>query len=118
MKTKLTNGDTIETYTDETGTYSACYQIGNKTGDCYQKADEVTNEIEVEPKTLLTLEVGNSREMKWEIGQEDGEGNYSEFRSGSLAAEGDLEALEELKAEADEVWECSSLATRHNLRKA
>jgi hypothetical protein len=48
MKTKLTNGDTIETCTDETGTYSACYQIGNKTGDCYQKADEVTSEVEPE----------------------------------------------------------------------
>jgi hypothetical protein len=48
MKTKLTNGDTVETYTDETGTYSACYQIGNKTGDCYQKADEVTSEVEPE----------------------------------------------------------------------
>jgi hypothetical protein len=48
MKTKLTNGDTIETCTDETGTYSACYQIGNKTGDCYQKADEVTSEVESE----------------------------------------------------------------------
>jgi hypothetical protein len=46
MKTKLTNGDTIETYTDETGTYSARWQIGDKTGDCYQKGDEVTNEVE------------------------------------------------------------------------
>lgn len=44
MQTKLTNGDTIETYTDATGTYSATWQIGNKTGDCYQKGDEVTNE--------------------------------------------------------------------------
>jgi hypothetical protein len=48
MKTKLTNGDTIETYTDETGTYSAKWQIGDKTGDCYQKADEVTSEVEAE----------------------------------------------------------------------
>lgn len=118
MKTKLTNGDTIETYTDETGTYSAKWQIGDKTGDCYQKADEVTGEIEAKPKTLLTLEVGNSREMKWEIGTEDNDGNYSEVRSGSFATKGDLEALEELKSQVDEVWECSSLVTRHNLRTA
>lgn len=48
MKVKLTNGDTIEATKDETGTYSACWQIGDKTGDCYQKADEVTDEVEEE----------------------------------------------------------------------
>jgi biotin operon repressor len=58
MKTKLTNGDTIETYTDETGTYSAKWQIGDKTGDCYQKGDEVTNELE---NTETTKEAAISR---------------------------------------------------------
>ena len=48
MKTKLTNGDTIEAYTDATGTYSAKWQIGDKTGECYQRGDEVSNEVEAE----------------------------------------------------------------------
>lgn len=48
MKVTLTNGDTIEAVKDETGTYSACWQIGDKTGDCYQKGDEVTDEVEEE----------------------------------------------------------------------
>lgn len=75
---------------------------------------DLTDEI----KTLLTLEVGNSREMQWEIGVQYSDGNYSQVRSGSLSAEGDLDALEELESEVDEVWECSSLATRYNLRRA
>ena len=61
MKTKLTNGDTIETYTDETGTYSAMWQIGNKTGDCYQKGDEVTDEADLE--TML-CEQEEPRELR------------------------------------------------------
>jgi hypothetical protein len=70
-------------------------------------------------KTLLILEIASgSKKMPYEIGAEDGDGNYSEVRSGSLAAEGDLEALEELKGEVDEVWECASLSTKHNLKKA
>jgi hypothetical protein len=70
-------------------------------------------------KTLLILEIAlGSKKIPYEIGVEDGDGNYSEVRGGSLAYEGDLEALEELKAEVDEVWECSSLSTKRNLKKA
>lgn len=54
MQTKLTNGDTIETYTDATGTYSAAWQIGNKTGDCYQKGDEVTSETADDERRITT----------------------------------------------------------------
>jgi hypothetical protein len=128
MKTKLTHKKMMNAFRDATAGKRVDMTVNEVTAlvdsiDA-ESHDEAVNEILIElgwkerAKTLLTLEVGNSREMKWEIGEEDSDGNYSELRSGSLAAEGDLEALEELKAEVDEVWECSSLATRHNLRKA
>jgi hypothetical protein len=128
MKTKLTHKEMMNAFRDATAGKRVDMTVNEVVAlvDSIEAEshNEAVNEILIElgwkerAKTLLTLEVGNSREMKWEIGEEDSEGNYSEIRSGSLAAEGDLEALEALKDEADEVWECSSLATRHNLRKA
>jgi hypothetical protein len=128
MKTKLTHKEMMNAFRDATAGKRVDMTVNEVVAlvDSIEAEthDEAVNEILIElgwkerAKTLLTLEVGNTREMKWEIGKEDSEGNYSQIRSGSLAAEGDLEALEALKDEADEVWECSSLATRHNLRKA
>ena len=55
--------------------------------------------------------------MPYELGTEDENGEYTETQTGTLAGEGELEELEELKAQADEVWACDSLATRSNMRK-
>lgn len=128
MKTKLTHKEMMNAFRDATAGKRVDMTVNEVAAlvDSIEAEshNEAVNEILIElgwkerDKTLLTLEVGNSREMKWEIGTEDSDGAYSKVRSGSLAAEGDLEALEELKSEVDEVWECSSLVTRHNLRKA
>lgn len=128
MKTKLTHKEMMNAFRDATAGKRVDMTVNEVAalvdGIEAESHNEAVNEILIElgwkerDKTVLTLEVGNSREMKWEIGTEDSDGNYSEVRSGSLAAESNLDALEELKSEVDEVWECSSLATRHNLRKA
>jgi hypothetical protein len=48
MNVKLNNGDVIAAYKDVSGTYAAKWQIGQKTGSCYQKNDEVTEEVSEE----------------------------------------------------------------------
>lgn len=69
-------------------------------------------------KTILILELGNSKAMPYELATEDENGNFQTFETGFLPGEGALEELRVLEVQADEKWVCDSLVTKQNLRKS